>query len=84
VKPCLFCWTDKLDIWYARFESKGEMMFSRLIEAVKWSWDQMTFLSVLILLLIISISGLAWLTLSDRKKYMSRAYWRGFKDGKKK
>jgi cytochrome bd-type quinol oxidase subunit 2 len=61
----------------------GNIVF-KIWTAIQWSWQQMTLLSALILIMILALIGLTWLTLSDRKKLASRAYWRGFKDADNK
>ena len=53
-------------------------LVEKLISAIQWSWSQMTLLSGLILIMIIAISFLLWMNLSDRKKLASRAFWRGY------
>lgn len=67
---------DNADIWF-------EVLPDKLIEIIKWYFSQMTALYMLLIIMTISILGLAWLALSDRKKYMSRAFWRGFEKGKR-
>lgn len=78
---CLFCWINKLDAWFTN--EKGEAMWGKIIQAIQWSWSQMTLVSGLLLLVIISLIGLAWLSFSDRKRFMSKAYWRGWEDAMK-
>jgi len=75
---------DRLDTWYAGLEPKAEAFFGKLIASIQWSWNQMTLLSVLIIIMIIVVAGLAWLQFADRKKLAHRAYWRGVKYGQKK
>lgn len=63
-----------------------ENNWDKIIQAIQWSWSQMTLLSGLIIIMILAIAGLSCLALEDRKKCISRAYWRGrrFKNENKK
>jgi hypothetical protein len=67
---------DKADSYFT--DERGEAMWGKIISAIQWSWSQMTLLSVLIVIMLIAISFLLWINLSDRKKLASRAFWRGY------
>ena len=52
-----------------------------IIQAIQWSWSQMTLLSALILIMIIAIGGLFWITLVDKKRWSSKRWHDGYKIG---
>ena len=76
----MYKWLDNLDIW---FETVPNEMFDKLLVSIQWTWNEMTLLSTLVLITLVSIICLIYLNLCDRKKYISRAFWRGYKEGKK-
>lgn len=67
---CFFCWVDK-------FNDSLEMLFVMFLDRLRWYWDSLTILSILIVIAFICLSGLICLHLQDHKKLCSRAFKRG-------
>ena len=69
----LFGWVDK-------YNDDLPTMLRAFGNTLYWYWSQMTLLSILLTIIIISILVLTYLAFSDRKRLASRAYWRGYRN----
>jgi hypothetical protein len=78
----IYQWLDNLDSWYYSLSPKGEVMFDKLIKAIVWTWDKMTLVSVLLIIVMLAIACLIWMGLYDRKKFGSKRWHAGYKAGK--
>jgi hypothetical protein len=74
---------DKWDAGYYKLSASFDSFLGHAVDTIGWYATHLKVISVLIVVMILVMIGLAWLQLDDRKKLASKAYWRGWNDAKK-
>jgi hypothetical protein len=79
-------WWIPIDNYDIQFFKVANGLLNRFVEALIWSFQRMTLLSVIMLFVLVALLALIGITyplFCNRKKFGSRRYWKGRKDEKK-